>query len=167
MDLDQDIQVINQKDKNDRPEERNIWRTKELPPVPKGNSGDILVSVQGLVCGRKEAEVGTSSKPLDRDHELLYSSQKLLGPKNTEDLLKVFTPMFCKRQVQRIKVLLKNQINLLEDQKKEFSQENEKTQQELLKPPQTRICLKKCHTREESPKLQSEGQGKDKGKGKV
>ncbi|MBW0544337.1 hypothetical protein O181_084052 [Austropuccinia psidii MF-1] len=35
MDLDQDIQVINPKDKNISPEERHKWRMPELPPVPK------------------------------------------------------------------------------------------------------------------------------------
>ncbi|MBW0575138.1 hypothetical protein O181_114853 [Austropuccinia psidii MF-1] len=35
MDPDQDIQVINPKDKNVSPEERHKWRMQELPPVPK------------------------------------------------------------------------------------------------------------------------------------
>ncbi|MBW0588692.1 hypothetical protein O181_128407 [Austropuccinia psidii MF-1] len=35
MDLDQDIQVINPKDKNVSPEERDKWNIPELPPVPK------------------------------------------------------------------------------------------------------------------------------------
>ncbi|MBW0489078.1 hypothetical protein O181_028793, partial [Austropuccinia psidii MF-1] len=35
MDLDQDIQVINPKDKNFSPEERHKWRLPELQPVPK------------------------------------------------------------------------------------------------------------------------------------
>ncbi|MBW0510193.1 hypothetical protein O181_049908 [Austropuccinia psidii MF-1] len=46
---------------------------------PTGNSGDIPVSVQELVYGGKATGVGTSSKPLDRDHELLSSSKEALG----------------------------------------------------------------------------------------
>ncbi|MBW0526926.1 hypothetical protein O181_066641 [Austropuccinia psidii MF-1] len=38
---------------------------------PTGNSEDIPVSVQELVYGDKTAGLGTSSKSLDRDHELL------------------------------------------------------------------------------------------------
>ncbi|MBW0593047.1 hypothetical protein O181_132762 [Austropuccinia psidii MF-1] len=36
MDLDQDNQVKNPKDKNVSPEERHKWRMPVLPPVPKG-----------------------------------------------------------------------------------------------------------------------------------
>ncbi|MBW0485505.1 hypothetical protein O181_025220 [Austropuccinia psidii MF-1] len=51
----------------------------ELPPVLKGNSGDISVSVQELVYGSKEAGVGTSAKPLDMEHEIVSSSKEALG----------------------------------------------------------------------------------------
>ncbi|MBW0562204.1 hypothetical protein O181_101919, partial [Austropuccinia psidii MF-1] len=76
MDLDQDIPVINQKDKNDSPEERHKWRMLELPPAPKGNNRDIPASVQELVYGGKAASVGTSPKSLDRHHELISSSEE-------------------------------------------------------------------------------------------
>ncbi|MBW0583262.1 hypothetical protein O181_122977 [Austropuccinia psidii MF-1] len=66
MDLDQDIEVKNPKDKNVSPEERNKWRMPDLPPVPKGSNRDIPVSVQELVYGGKEPGVGTSAKSLDR-----------------------------------------------------------------------------------------------------
>ncbi|MBW0563714.1 hypothetical protein O181_103429 [Austropuccinia psidii MF-1] len=79
MDLDQDIQVINPKDKNVSPEERHKWRMPELPPVPKGSNRDIPVSVQELVYGSKTARVGTSSKSLDRHHELISSSEEVHG----------------------------------------------------------------------------------------
>ncbi|MBW0476918.1 hypothetical protein O181_016633 [Austropuccinia psidii MF-1] len=65
MELDQEIQVINQKYKNVIPEERHKWMIPELPPAPQGNTRDIPVSVQELVYGRKETGVGTSSKSLD------------------------------------------------------------------------------------------------------
>ncbi|MBW0569133.1 hypothetical protein O181_108848 [Austropuccinia psidii MF-1] len=62
MDMDQDIQVINPKDINVSLEERNKWRIPDVPPVIKGKSGDIPVSVQELVYGGKLAGVETSSK---------------------------------------------------------------------------------------------------------
>ncbi|MBW0476236.1 hypothetical protein O181_015951 [Austropuccinia psidii MF-1] len=49
-----------------------------------GRSGNIPVSVQELVYGGKEIGVGTSSKPLVRDSELLSSSEEVHGPR--EDL---------------------------------------------------------------------------------
>ncbi|MBW0532969.1 hypothetical protein O181_072684, partial [Austropuccinia psidii MF-1] len=50
MDLDQEIQVINPKDKNVIPEERPKWRIPELPPVPKGYPAPLklLLRVQKL-----------------------------------------------------------------------------------------------------------------------
>ncbi|MBW0518584.1 hypothetical protein O181_058299 [Austropuccinia psidii MF-1] len=76
---DLDIQVINPKNKNVSPEERHKWRIPELPPVPKGSNRDIPVSVQELVYGGKDAGVGTSSKSLDRHHELVSSSEEVDG----------------------------------------------------------------------------------------
>ncbi|MBW0516184.1 hypothetical protein O181_055899 [Austropuccinia psidii MF-1] len=72
MTADQEIQVINPKDKDFSPEERQKWSMPELPPVPK-------VSVQELVYGGKTAGVGASSNPLERDNELLSSSEEFLG----------------------------------------------------------------------------------------
>ncbi|MBW0461230.1 hypothetical protein O181_000945 [Austropuccinia psidii MF-1] len=49
-------------------------------PFPTGNNRDIPVSVQELVYGSKEAGVGTSSKSLDRQNELLPSSEEVHQP---------------------------------------------------------------------------------------
>ncbi|MBW0551399.1 hypothetical protein O181_091114 [Austropuccinia psidii MF-1] len=48
---------------------------------PTGRHRDIPVSVQELVYGGKEARVGTSSKSLDRQNELLSSSEEVHGPR--------------------------------------------------------------------------------------
>ncbi|MBW0460566.1 hypothetical protein O181_000281 [Austropuccinia psidii MF-1] len=45
-----------------------IFRSEQFPI---GNSGNIPVSVQGLVYGSKKAEVGTCAKSLDMDNECL------------------------------------------------------------------------------------------------
>ncbi|MBW0507958.1 hypothetical protein O181_047673 [Austropuccinia psidii MF-1] len=46
-----------------------------------GNSGDIPVSVQEVVYGGKAAVMGTSAKSLDRQNELLSSSEEVHGPR--------------------------------------------------------------------------------------
>ncbi|MBW0474608.1 hypothetical protein O181_014323 [Austropuccinia psidii MF-1] len=46
-----------------------------------GISSNIPVSVQELVYSGKTAGVGTFSKPLDREIELLYSSEEVHGPR--------------------------------------------------------------------------------------
>ncbi|MBW0554436.1 hypothetical protein O181_094151 [Austropuccinia psidii MF-1] len=111
MDLDQDIKVMNQKAKNASPEERQKMEDSRTFPSPKmlastfetliespeaeitaisvviyeqfptGNSGNIPASVQELVYGGKTAGVGTSSKPLDKENELLSSSKEVLVPR--------------------------------------------------------------------------------------
>ncbi|MBW0516680.1 hypothetical protein O181_056395 [Austropuccinia psidii MF-1] len=48
-----------------------------------------------------------------------------MGPENTEEPLKGWTPMSCKGQVQQIKARLKNQSMFSEDQKKNLTQGKE------------------------------------------
>ncbi|MBW0559568.1 hypothetical protein O181_099283 [Austropuccinia psidii MF-1] len=79
MDLKQEIQVMNQKDNNVSPEERQKWKIPEDPPVPKGNNRDIPVFVQELVYGRKTVRIGTFPKSFDRKNELIYSSEEVGG----------------------------------------------------------------------------------------
>ncbi|MBW0460742.1 hypothetical protein O181_000457 [Austropuccinia psidii MF-1] len=50
-------------------------------PFPTGNNRDIPVLVQELVYGRKTAGVETSAKSLDRNNELLSSSEEVHGPR--------------------------------------------------------------------------------------
>ncbi|MBW0511257.1 hypothetical protein O181_050972 [Austropuccinia psidii MF-1] len=84
IDLEQDIQVINPKDKNVSREERHKWAMTELPPVSKaGSTGNIPVSVQELVYGGKAAGVGISAQRVDREIELLPSSEEALGSGKT------------------------------------------------------------------------------------
>ncbi|MBW0512273.1 hypothetical protein O181_051988 [Austropuccinia psidii MF-1] len=156
MDLDQDIQVINQKDKNVSPEERHKWRMSEIPPVPKGNSGDIPVSVQELVYGSKTVGVGTSSKSLDRKNELLSSSEEFNRPNKTQDLWKGWTPISCKGQVQKIKAWLKKQSIFSEDQKKELAPKKDNSP---VEDSQASTSAKQGKAR---PKEQYEGQEKGK-----
>ncbi|MBW0506616.1 hypothetical protein O181_046331 [Austropuccinia psidii MF-1] len=50
-----------------------------------------------------------------------------MGPEKTEELLKSWTPMSCKGQVQQIKSWLKNQSMLSDDQKKNLAQGKDNT----------------------------------------
>ncbi|MBW0589805.1 hypothetical protein O181_129520 [Austropuccinia psidii MF-1] len=50
-------------------------------PFPTGNNRDIPVSVQELVYGRKAAVMGTSSKFLDKNNDLISSSEEAHGPR--------------------------------------------------------------------------------------
>ncbi|MBW0500039.1 hypothetical protein O181_039754 [Austropuccinia psidii MF-1] len=84
-----------------------------------------------------------------------------MGPERIEELLKVFTPISCKGQVQQIKSWLKNQSVLSEDQKKKLAQGKENIPVEA---PQASTSAQKA---QENPKDQPEGQAKVKGKGKA
>ncbi|MBW0462510.1 hypothetical protein O181_002225 [Austropuccinia psidii MF-1] len=50
-------------------------------PFPMGNNRDIPVSVKELAYGRKAARVGTSTKSLDKNNELISSSEEAHGPR--------------------------------------------------------------------------------------
>ncbi|MBW0589205.1 hypothetical protein O181_128920 [Austropuccinia psidii MF-1] len=47
--------------------------------ISTGNNRDIPVSVKELVYGQKTARVGTSSESLNRQHELISSSEEIHG----------------------------------------------------------------------------------------
>ncbi|MBW0519928.1 hypothetical protein O181_059643 [Austropuccinia psidii MF-1] len=47
--------------------------------------------------------------------------KKFMGPEKTEELLRGWTPMSCKGQVQQIKAWLKNKSMLSEDQRKKLA----------------------------------------------
>ncbi|MBW0539017.1 hypothetical protein O181_078732 [Austropuccinia psidii MF-1] len=106
MDLDQDIQVINPKDKIVIQEERHKWKMPELPQVPKGNNGNIPVSIQELVYGGKAAGVGSSSKPLDRHNELISSSDKVHGPRKDRGFSEGLETHVLKRTSPTDKILV-------------------------------------------------------------
>ncbi|MBW0512968.1 hypothetical protein O181_052683 [Austropuccinia psidii MF-1] len=75
--------------------------------------------------------------------------KNFMGPEQTQDLLKGWTPMSCKGQVQNIKACLKNQIILSEDQKKALAQMQDNSPVET---PQASTSSKQV---QESPKEQS------------
>ncbi|MBW0468600.1 hypothetical protein O181_008315 [Austropuccinia psidii MF-1] len=78
-----------------------------LTQVPKGSrSGDIPVSVQELVHGRKAAVLGTSTKPLDKDNELISSSKEPLRHRKGRIPSDRLEPNVCQREISRDKSLV-------------------------------------------------------------
>ncbi|MBW0592635.1 hypothetical protein O181_132350 [Austropuccinia psidii MF-1] len=97
MDLYQEIQVINPKDKNVSPEERHKWRMPELPPVNKA---------QELIYSKKAAGVGTSAKPLDSENKLIPSSEEALRPRKERGHFERMESNVCQRESQTDKSLV-------------------------------------------------------------
>ncbi|MBW0539184.1 hypothetical protein O181_078899 [Austropuccinia psidii MF-1] len=130
MDLEMEIQVLNPKDKNNNPEERDIWKIPELPPVPKGRSrDDIPASVQEQVYGSKETGVGTFSQLVDRKNKLLPSRKEILGSrKDTRTSGRLDTNSLQRKS-------LKDKIPSMssKDQRKELDQKKRNTPVEDLK----------------------------------
>ncbi|MBW0509810.1 hypothetical protein O181_049525 [Austropuccinia psidii MF-1] len=147
MDLDQEIQVINPKDKNVCPEERHKWRIPELPPVPKGNNRDIPVSVQELVYGSKTERVGTSPNTLDRHHELISSSEEGNGARKYRGTSEWLDTHVLQRTSPKDKILVEKPEHVIRIPEKEIGPRKvKKAQWKLPKPSQAKICLNKCQT---------------------
>ncbi|MBW0591314.1 hypothetical protein O181_131029, partial [Austropuccinia psidii MF-1] len=159
MDLDQDFQVINAKDKNVRPEERHKWRMPDLPPVPKGNNGDIPVSVQELVYGSKTARVGTSPKSLDRYHELISSSEEAHGARRNRGKSEVLDTHVLQRTIPTDKILVANPEHVIRGPEEEIGPRKGK------QPSGSSPSLHKQNSASTSAK-QAQGNPKDQQEGK-
>ncbi|MBW0503389.1 hypothetical protein O181_043104 [Austropuccinia psidii MF-1] len=128
---------------------------------PTGSNRDIPVSVQELLYGGKEDEwellpslcIGTMSSYLQ--------VKNFKGPEKTEELLRGWTPMSFKGQVQQIQAWFKSQSMLSEDQKKKFARGKYNSTMESPQAP-TSAKQGQAHSKE-----QSEGQAKGKGKHKM
>ncbi|MBW0537987.1 hypothetical protein O181_077702, partial [Austropuccinia psidii MF-1] len=146
MDLDQDIQVINPKDKNVSPEERHKWRMPELPPVPK---------VQKLVYGSKAARVGTSPKSLDKHHELISSSEEDHGAQKDTGTSEGLDTHVLQRTSATEKILVQNPKHVIRGPEEEVSPREGKqpsgSSQSIQKQKPTSRTAKKA---QENPKDQ-------------
>ncbi|MBW0566529.1 hypothetical protein O181_106244 [Austropuccinia psidii MF-1] len=78
MDMDQDIQVKKSKRQEFHPRGEAQMEDSRTSP---SSQRYIPVSVQELIYGSKASGVGTSSKSLDRQNELLSSSEEVHGPR--------------------------------------------------------------------------------------
>ncbi|MBW0521768.1 hypothetical protein O181_061483 [Austropuccinia psidii MF-1] len=92
---------------------------------------------------------------------------KFMGPKKSEELLKGWTPMYCKGQVQKIKAWLKNQSMLSEDQKKKLAKGKENSQVEAPQTSTSRNPPQQVPKKpKKTPKTNQKGNQKAKGKAK-
>ncbi|MBW0486345.1 hypothetical protein O181_026060 [Austropuccinia psidii MF-1] len=163
MALDQDIQLINAKDKNVSPEERHKWMP-ELLPVPKGNNKDIPVSVKELVYGRKVEGVGTFDKSLDRNNELIYLSEEFHGMRKERGPSEGLDTHVFQRKNPKYQSLVKNKSFCQRTRRRSWPKERTTAPWKLPKQEYSLECAKKGKA---SPTEQSEEQEKGKGKGKV
>ncbi|MBW0581800.1 hypothetical protein O181_121515, partial [Austropuccinia psidii MF-1] len=149
MDLDQDIQVINPKDKNVSRKERHKWRMPELPLVPK-------------------SRVGTSPKYLDRHHELISSSEEINGARKDRRTSEELVTHVLQRTGPTDKTLVEKTKHVIRGPEEEVGPRKGKqpsgSSPSLHKQKSASTSAKKA---QENPKDQPEGQEKGKGKGKA
>ncbi|MBW0567690.1 hypothetical protein O181_107405 [Austropuccinia psidii MF-1] len=77
--------------------------------------------------------------------------KKYMGPAKTEELLRGWTPMSCKGQVQQIKAWLKNQSMLSEDQKKKLAQGKDKSPVEAFQAFKSKIPPHQVPNKDKQP----------------
>ncbi|MBW0518084.1 hypothetical protein O181_057799 [Austropuccinia psidii MF-1] len=84
---------------------------------PTGNNRNIPVSIQELVYGGKAVVVGTSSKSLAKNNELISSSEEIHGPRKDRGLFEGLDTYFLQRTSPKNKSLVENQSMFSDDQK--------------------------------------------------
>ncbi|MBW0543089.1 hypothetical protein O181_082804 [Austropuccinia psidii MF-1] len=123
-------------------------------PFPTGRNRDIPVSVEELVYGSKAEGVGTSSKSLDRQNQLIYQVEEVHGPRKERGSSGGLDTHVLQRTSLTDKSLVENQSILSEDQKKKLAQGKGNSPVEAL---QASTSAKQGQA---GPKEQSEGKGK-------
>ncbi|MBW0583373.1 hypothetical protein O181_123088 [Austropuccinia psidii MF-1] len=131
-------------------------------PFPTGNNRGILVSVQEMVYGSKAEGVRTSSKSLDRHHELISSSEESHGPRKVRGPSEGLDTHFLKRTSPTDQSLVEKPKHFIRGI---WPKERTTALWKLPKPPQARICLNKCQQKEKKS-AKSKKKGKQKAKGK-
>ncbi|MBW0481009.1 hypothetical protein O181_020724 [Austropuccinia psidii MF-1] len=136
-------------------------------PFPTGSNRDILVSVQELVYGGKAAGVGTSPKSLDRQNELLSSSEEVHGPRKDRRTSEGLYTHVLQGTSLKIKAWLKNQSMLSEDQKKKLAQGKDNSPVEAPQTSKSKILPQQVPKKDkQTPKRNKKGEKKAKGKAK-
>ncbi|MBW0577527.1 hypothetical protein O181_117242 [Austropuccinia psidii MF-1] len=88
-----------------------------------------------------------------------------MGPEKTEELLKGWTTMSCKGQVQQIKSWLKNQSMLSEDQNKKLAQGKENSPVEAPQASPSKVLPQQVPKKpKQTPKSNQKGRQKAKPK---
>ncbi|MBW0559548.1 hypothetical protein O181_099263 [Austropuccinia psidii MF-1] len=128
---------------------------------------DIPVSVEEPAYGGKELGVGTSSNNLYQENELRSSSENVLGPIKDTRASTTMEFNFLKRVSQKYNSLVEKPKHIIRGSEEGVGpKEGKHPCGTTSKPLHARINLQSCQKRQASPTDQTEGQEKDKGKGK-
>ncbi|MBW0551173.1 hypothetical protein O181_090888 [Austropuccinia psidii MF-1] len=129
---------------------------------------DIPLSVQELVYGGKEARVRTSSKSLDRHHELISSSEEVNGAIKDRETSEGLDTHFLQRTSPTDKNLVEKPKHFIRGPEGEVGPRQGKqlsgSSPSLHKQKYTSTSAKQAQA---NPKDQPEGEEKCKGKGKA
>ncbi|MBW0591792.1 hypothetical protein O181_131507 [Austropuccinia psidii MF-1] len=109
------------------PQERHIWRIPEFPPIPQGRNHFQVAEIEIYQCqyknwfrAAKEEEWEICPSLWKGAMNSYLHIKSFLNQVKTIELLGVWSPLFCKDKVKKIKNWLKNQSLLCIDQKKEL-----------------------------------------------
>ncbi|MBW0580665.1 hypothetical protein O181_120380 [Austropuccinia psidii MF-1] len=133
-----------------------------------GNNRDIPVSVQELAYGSKTARVGTSPKSLDRQHELISSSEEVHGARKDGGTSEGLDTHVLQRTSTTDKILVANQEHVIRGPEEEIGPR--KGKQPSGNSPslhRKKSTSKSAKQAQENPKDQPEGPATGKGKGKA
>ncbi|MBW0515376.1 hypothetical protein O181_055091 [Austropuccinia psidii MF-1] len=134
----------------------------------KGRNRDIPVSVQKLVYGAKAAVVVTSSKSLDRNNELISSSEEAHWPRKDRRTSEGLDPHFLQGTSPTDKILVEKPKHVIRGPEEEVGPR--KGQHPIGSSPslhKQKSAPTSAKQGQESPKEQSEGKAKGKCKGKT
>ncbi|MBW0585260.1 hypothetical protein O181_124975, partial [Austropuccinia psidii MF-1] len=129
--------------------------------LPTGRSRDIPVSVQKLVYGSKTARVGTSPKSLDRNHELISSSEEVHGARKHRGTSEGLVTHVLQRTSPTDKSLVEKPKHVVRGSEEEVGpRQGQHTSESSLSIHQQKYASTSAKQAQESPKDQSEGKGK-------
>ncbi|MBW0516948.1 hypothetical protein O181_056663 [Austropuccinia psidii MF-1] len=195
MELDQDIPVINQKGKNVSPRgeaqmedarmstssqrlartfdtliespEADITAIVVVRPelLSTGNNRHIPVSVQELVYGSKTETVGTSPKSLDKNHELIASSEEAHGARKYRRTSEGLDTHFLQRPSPTDKSLVEKPKHVIRGPKEEVGpREGKQPSQSSPSIHKQKSASISAKQPKKTPKTNQKGKQKAKGK---
>ncbi|MBW0496229.1 hypothetical protein O181_035944 [Austropuccinia psidii MF-1] len=109
------------------PQERQIWRMPELPPIPQGMNHFQVEAIEiynsqykNWFRAAQKEECKISPSLWKGAMNSYLHIKRFQGQEKTIELLGEWSPLSCKDKVKKIKYLLKSQSILSVDQKKEL-----------------------------------------------
>ncbi|MBW0565766.1 hypothetical protein O181_105481 [Austropuccinia psidii MF-1] len=133
---------------------------------PTGNNRNIPVSVQELVYGGKAAGVGTSAKSLDRQNELISSSEEVHWLRKDRESSEGLDTHVLQRTSPTDKILVEKPKHVLRRPEEVGPRKGQEPSGRSPSLHKQKYASTRAKEGQEKPKKQSEGQEKGKGKGK-